>query len=301
MEKQFRYYLGRITKGGVLKTNDLIDAIMQPMIISKKEYSYTFANMQYDRSRNFIFGKLVKFKPEGKVETLEPEQHLESTLNTPNKRESSSAFIIVLDYMGIVYPHIWNSLLKDQFERYFADLIHEKHDNFFVSCDIDPIVDLRSFVEHISHMDKVDKISATVVPPNPLFGPVWKDLKEYMEGRGSGELTINEKSKYINGIKTKIMDIVTSVFEAEKMNDSEQKNKFFENKKFDISDAAILMAADGYGRARIEGSSGKDKVVIRTKDNQKSFLFDKDPNINDLFELALEEFEKINGERYLNH
>lgn len=301
MPKQYRYYLGRISKGGVLSTEDLISAILNPATIKKNSYSYTFANMHYDKKNNYIFGKLVKFIPEGEVETIEPLQHRETSVYIPHKKESSSPFVIALDYMGIAYPTIWNSLLKDQFEKYFCELIREKFDDFFVSCEIEPVVDLRTFVERVATMDKVDKISATVMPPNPLFGPVWKELKEYMENRGSGEITISEKSKYIDGIKTKVMNIMSSILEATGLTDTEEKNTFFENQKYDISDAAILMAADGYGRAKIEGSNKEGKVIIRTKDNQKSFLFDKDPDGQEFFGLVLEEFERINGERYLRH
>ena len=75
--------------------------------------------------------------------------------------------------MGIVYPHVWNNLQKEQFEKYFCELITEKHENFFVSCMIEPIVDLRTFVDRVSKLSRIEKINATVVPPNPLFDPVW--------------------------------------------------------------------------------------------------------------------------------
>ena len=44
MGKHYRYYLGRITKGGVLETKDLINAVIDPAIISKNLYHYTFTN-----------------------------------------------------------------------------------------------------------------------------------------------------------------------------------------------------------------------------------------------------------------
>ena len=45
MSKHYRYYLGRITKGGVLETKDIVDAVMNPVIISKNLYNYTFTNI----------------------------------------------------------------------------------------------------------------------------------------------------------------------------------------------------------------------------------------------------------------
>ena len=51
MANNYRYYLGRITKGGVLKTEDVVTAIMNPVILSKKLYNYTFTNMHYDKEK----------------------------------------------------------------------------------------------------------------------------------------------------------------------------------------------------------------------------------------------------------
>ncbi len=300
MPKQYRYYLGRITKGGSLTSNDLIEAIMKPVIIRKKEYSYTFTNMYYDQKNNYLFGKLVKFMPIGEVETIEPNEHKESTMLIQHKKESSSPFVVVLDYMGIAYPHIWNTLQKEQFEKYFCELICEKYDNLLVSCKIEPIVDLRTFIERVSTIDIVQRISANVVPPNPLFGPAWKELKDYMEKRESGELSISEKSKSTNGLRTKLVSFMKSILEMKNASD-EEKIKLLENEKYDISDAATLMAADGYGRAKIEGLSNNEQIVIKTKDNQKSFLFDKDPDREELFNFVKEELVTINSERYLEH
>ena len=72
-------------------------------------------------------------------------------------------------------------------------------------------------------------------------------------------------------------------------------------KSYDISDAALLMAADGYGHAKVEGKSDGGILVIKTKDNQKSFQFDKTPDIEEFFTLVKSKFEAINSERDLQH
>jgi len=299
MGKHYRYYLGRITKGGVLETKDLINAVMNPAIISKNLYHYTFTNMHYNKEKNYIYGKLVKYTLESEIETVLPEQHKESSVYVAHKKESSSPFIIILDYMGIVYPHVWNNLLKEQFEKYFSELITEKHENFFVSCMIEPIVDLRTFVDRVSTLSRIEKINATVVPPNPLFGPVWEELKDYLNDRDTKELTVIEKSNHLDGIKTKVKKLM-----AYFLNEDLATNngiEFLKKQQYDMTDAAILMAADGYGRATLEGYNGNEKVIIKTKDNQKSFLYDKDPEEEDFYYFVLEEFKSINNERYLGH
>ena len=68
-----------------------------------------------------------------------------------------------------------------------------------------------------------------------------------------------------------------------------------------VGDAALLMAADGYGRARVKGIEDGHEVTIRTSENQRSFLFDGDPNPKLLFDLAYESLHRINEERGLEH
>lgn len=298
MAKHHRYYLGRISKGGVLTTEDLIDAIMHPMTIQKNKYSYTFANMHFDKTYKYVFGKLVKFLPEGEVETIEPVKHEESSVFIDHKIESSSPFIITLDNMGIAYPTVWNEVTEEQFEKYFSELIIAKFDGFFVDCKIEAIVDLRTFVDRLVEIDRIDKIKATVMPPNPLFGPVWKGLKEYMERRDTGEVTISEKTKTENGIKTSIKKIMQNILRSKEEKNTDMQ---VEEGSYDVTDAALLMAADGYGHAKVEGKSNNEKVIIKTKDNQKSFQFDKNPDKDEFFAIVKNKFETINDERDLQH
>ncbi|MEW6058427.1 MAG: hypothetical protein AB1540_17640 [Bdellovibrionota bacterium] len=68
-----------------------------------------------------------------------------------------------------------------------------------------------------------------------------------------------------------------------------------------VGDAAILMAADGYGSGKVVGVEETRTVTIRTSENQKSFVSDGDPSPEELYRIAYEQFAKINNERYLDH
>lgn len=68
-----------------------------------------------------------------------------------------------------------------------------------------------------------------------------------------------------------------------------------------IADAAILMAADGYGRGRVRGSSQNEEVVIRTSDTQKSFLSPKDPDPSDLAIKTQNILSQLKDERGMDH
>ena len=292
---QHRYYMGRIIKAGQLDIQNIIDAIMEPSTITKREYGYTFIDMYYDEKQEYLFGKLAKFKPDGEVEAIEPHKHKEVTIAIPDIKSSISPFVVDLKYMGIAYPQVWNNLKKDQFEKYFCELIEEKYDRLLVECTIEPIVDLQTFVSRVSEMDSIDLIKATVVPPNPLFGPVWKELKEYMENRDSSEFAIREKAKSPSGIKTKIIKLMKRYFEEENIQIDNH------NIEYGISDQAVLMTADGYGHASLEGKKNGEEIIIKTKDNQKSFLYYKEPNREEFALKVREVLENINEERYLQH
>jgi hypothetical protein len=61
------------------------------------------------------------------------------------------------------------------------------------------------------------------------------------------------------------------------------------------------MAADGYGHARVKGFENGRPVIIRTSENQKTFLFEGEPSPQRLFEQTFEMFQRINDERGLEH
>ena len=67
------------------------------------------------------------------------------------------------------------------------------------------------------------------------------------------------------------------------------------------ADAAILMAADGYGRGKVVGEENGEEVVVKTSDSQKSFSHDKEPSPEDLAGAAKVQFDKVSKERDMKH
>ena len=72
-------------------------------------------------------------------------------------------------------------------------------------------------------------------------------------------------------------------------------------KQVDIGDAAILMAADGYGHGHIEGTEGNKMVIVSTRETKLSILFDKEPDPIELKNQVIEIFEDINKKRHMDH
>ena len=62
------------------------------------------------------------------------------------------------------------------------------------------------------------------------------------------------------------------------------------------------MAADGYGTGKVAGEDNNGEIIeVRTRDVQKSFLFEKDPSPDFLARKANEEFIKVSEERKMEH
>jgi hypothetical protein len=131
----------------------------------------------------YVYARLAKYEPEGMIAKVDTAKHDEIDTQVDNKLIASSPFVYIPEYSGIAYQHIWNSIQQEIFVRRFSDIIVETFQKFFVKCEIDPITDYRTFVKKLIELEHINKLSATVSPPNPLFGVIWKELKEYLKSR----------------------------------------------------------------------------------------------------------------------
>jgi len=302
MKNTARYYLGRVHKAGHLDQEGLIGAIVNAVSIERRNFNFTFTDAKVfgnKDSPNFIFARLAKYNPRAAVDVVRQEDHKEATANIDNLIDASSPFVFIPRFSGIAYQHISGRLEKDVFERAFSGLISKKYDNFFVSCEIEPITDLRTFIARLSKLEAVKRLQATVKPPNPLFGVCWASLKDYLISRNLEEVSVKEEAQPKGGINTNIQKIAEIMIQGEGRID--EVKKLLEPYMQGIGDAAVLMAADGYGKARIEGVEDKKTVIIHTRENQKSFVFGKEPTPDELYERAFAELQAINDERYLDH
>lgn len=300
MAAQSRYYMARVIKLGELTAEKLIHAIQQPISVQVRGVRYTFTDF-----RRFgpvdcptgIYAKLAKYKPDGAVEVVRPDAHIVGKEGVENLIEAASPFVYLPEFGGLAYKHVWNVLPREQFERAFCELVETSEKKFFVKCELDPITDLRTFVARIAKMERVTVIQATVKPPNPLFSPCWKSLNDYVKKRRLSEVQIKEESD--SGIATNVQQIAMAI--ATESATASGLKEMMEPLLEGVGDAALLMAADGYGHAKVVGIEGAKSVVVRTGENQKSFLFAREPVPEELLQTAHAQFLAINEERYLDH
>jgi hypothetical protein len=166
-----------------------------------------------------------------------------------------------------------------------------------VECKIEPITNLEKFLQKLQTLDNFAEISAKVKPPNPLFGEAWRSLREYLTRRQIGELRINERAGEMGWLQSDLPRHIKGI-----LSQSESK-PYKPEKPIDITDAGILMAADGYGDGKIVGSEKNTgrMIILRVSEKHTSFLFEAEPEPDALFQEAHRQFQNISNERNMDH
>lgn len=289
-----RYYLGRVIKLGRLDQNMLMDAIAEAPTLSIGKFAWTITDVtdRRDYDLPFVFGRLSKFSREGHVTIVDTNSKSQVDALAENLLVASSPFVYLPEYSGIAYLHVWNGIQEEIFPRRFKTIIEATYDGFFVDCSIEPVSDYRAFTSKLKEIDHFTEISAKIYPPNPLFGRLWGSLKDYVKKRNATELSVKESSEEGKGIRTNIINLLVGIMENPQFEPEEET---------DITDAALLMSADGYGRGKVVGESKGNEVIIRTTETQKSFLHTKEPIPKELAEESSDHFRKISKERDMGH
>lgn len=290
------YYLGRVIKIGTLDHEKLIKAILNPKPILAWGFAWSFISAQKGTidGVDFVYAKLCKYSPDAEVMIVVPEKGEEKSQEEPNLRIASSPFIYIPEFSGIAFLRVSTHVEPHTFMKRFATLVKNKYDNFFVDCKIEAISDLRTFAIKLSKLESIVNISATISPPNPLFGHLWEDLKKYLDARRTDKMKIQEESFGDKSISTNLPSLIENISEH-------TSEKPFMPSKVDIGDAAILMAADGYGTGYVKGRQQGEMVVIKTSETIKNFSFSKEAVPEDLFRKVYDILNKINEDRHMKH
>ena len=296
MPRKGTYYLGRVVKTGALNVDDIITALREPESIIHYSVAWTLLDIQelLDGRTKYFFGRLVKYDPKAEVSIVDPKEKKVIRRREPNMTIASSPFIYIPDLSGISFLHISNQIEYKTFMSRWADVVNASHGRILAKCDIDPITDLRSFAKKLRSLDGIYKITATVSPPNPLFGPLWKELKEYLEQRKADRLKHQEDSNQHTPLQTELVEHVEGIV-------NQERNMPYSPGPLPIGDAAILMAADGYGKGYVQGKQGEELVTIKTSETVRNFTFARDPDPEKLYEKTRQILRDIEEERHMEH
>lgn len=289
-----RYYLARVHRSGNVTPDSIIDAIADPMHVEIGSYVYTFTDIERDPNGQFVFAYLAKYVDTGEVAVVEPDRHVAVPASVPNLQVARSAFVYIPRHAAVAFQHVWNKLQREQFVKAFTELVLEKHRHFFAGFELEAITDLTTFIRKIGELDVVTRLEATVHPPNPLFGSLWKSLRDHMRQRNVAEIKVQEKAANADGITTSIPQVVQTTM-------SETTAVPVAVVEPPLVDAAVLMAADGYGKAKVEGTRRGQRIIVRTQESQLGFEHAKDPAPVELYDAAGQLLTKIERDRGLEH
>jgi len=297
MPQQGIYYLARLSKMGNLTSEMVMRALLNPIPVLLYGNAWSFVDTKEYVTAGFeyISGRLVKYRPDAEVTVIDPTRRTEMKQQEPNLRLAYSPFVYIPKYSGVAFLRVSNQIEEWHFTNRFTKIIEGTYDSFFVECDLNLVADLKTFAVKLQALSGIYRISAKVVPPNPCFGPLWKPLRDYIKRRRSGQMIVREDARSQEPLNSDLPKIV------EKVANQKEDEPYVPKDELPIGDAAILMAADGYGTGQIEGQQEGAFVIIRTSETNRNFTFDKDPVPEELFAIAVEMFERIRKERHMEH
>lgn len=297
MSKKGTYYAGRVLKLGLLNQDKLLDSIKNPISVKYRGSAWSFTDVEEhdENGLRFVFGRLSKYAPDGEVGVVDEFTRSEKKQPEPNLLVASSPFVYIPDHSGIVFLNVSGHIEVRTFVRRFCEVVEKTHHNFFVDCDIELVTDLKTFAAKLLSLDGIFKIEARISPPNPLFSPLWESLERYLRGRNTDRMTVIEDAPGSEVLRTDLPSLVEAA-----AHQTEEK-RFIPKSEIPIGDAAILMAADGYGSGVIRGRRDDEVVVIKTSETAVNFSFEKTPEPYELAMKSLEIFEKIEKQRHMEH
>jgi hypothetical protein len=288
------FYVGRVIKTGVdYDQNKLIEAILRAPAIKTKKYKWGFVETGKSKiaRQTFIYGQLAQYESDGQIDVIEESTRSRKKSQAKNQVRSTSKFVYFPEHSGIVFLNVWNSIPVNVFIARFSELIDSFFGNMFVNTEIELITDYKKFSTKIKELDAVTEISANVHLPNPLFGDLWGELDKELRSRNSECLEVTEKAKAGGSMKTNLVELVSSIVEFRKV------------KKIDISisEAAVLMAADGYGKGTVHGVKDLQPVIVKTDKMELTISMDKDLESDEIAAVALDMLNKVKLERNMKH
>jgi hypothetical protein len=297
MSKSARYNLSRLVKGGVLDASKVIEALKNSPSVTSRDFAWTLTDVAEDivtdegTTHRYTFGRLAKYDPDALIDIVDESSRSTTQRLEPNMQKAASDFVYLPDSAVFGHRHVWNEIRPSDFRQHVADLIVAFHAGFFVQCAIEPIADLSLFLSKLAQLEKVTELKANVSPPNPLFGMFWSNLDKYLAERRLRSLTIKENAKLNDSVPTQAPEIARRI----------EAGNVEEGNPAPIGDAAVLMAADGYGRAEVGGTRNGQTIIVKTKDNAISITLPASVTPAELALAVVKEVKRLESKRGLIH
>jgi hypothetical protein len=233
----------------------IYSALTSKVTETRRKFRYGFFDVQDLKSEEgiYAFGRMVKYKPvlEGEIVDEERREIVEGGL--PLGVVAKPEFLLHYESSLVAYRPISNRLSHRQFRLVYAALIEAAHRDFFVSADLQPVVEQYKLLEAVFRFSRIDRISFEIRPTNPSNRDIYRH--------------IDRRLKALNAAKIK----ETIISEQGGINQRELKD--------DDAFRSLLMASDGYGFGEVEGEIEGHKATIATEDTpvQEEIIATDDP------------------------
>lgn len=200
----------------------------------------------------FIYGTLVKYRPETSEETVRPESGAIVDMNIKNAIVAKAPFFIHVSEGLIAFHPAGSDISIDSFCKRFKEVFEAGHGGFFVDVEIQMIQERYSIVELLGRFSIITSIIVHLRPSNPNSGHRWKDVDEDLQATNTAKYT----------------EVRTASSENKPLNVAGNQDVI----------AKLTMAEDGYGQGIIEGVLDGEKKRVTTGEDPASA---RAPNVSD--------------------
>jgi hypothetical protein len=273
-----QYFFGRLNLIAVFdnKREFLLTGLRGKSIIHIRNSGWGFfeINEIEDRGDNWLYGYLVKYRPETDEEKVVTETHTIEDEIVQDRVKAKARFFVHIESGVIAYRTISNHISRGQFVNNFVAVFQENHENFFVQAEIQSIEEELPMLETLQRFTRIQEVRIVLHPSNPNNRDIWdrtdRRIKDLNAVKYQEQLEANRHS---DGL------YVTQ--------DEEIKGK-------------ITMAVDGYGLAEVTGTLDGNNKTVRTNDNPITRQApNDDAPVEDIFQSILLAF-RIIKERFQN-
>lgn len=241
----------------------LLEAFSKPVHVTKGNFRFMVANYKHldFKGNAYIYGELFKYKHLLENEVINEKTKEVKVEDVEFGIVATSKFFIHCGSNIIAFRPVSGRISAQQVYTHLADLIEEGHNRFFVSAEIDPIIEEIRISDFINSLISIQKIFVDVRPTNPSNREVYKELDERLH-----RLEVEREQRTVSAR--------SGGFNIEEL----RKDEIFQS---------IYMATDGYGVASVTGVSESGEIVTLNTDDSPVIMkvVDNDDPVNILGQL----------------
>jgi len=220
------------------KKDFIIHSVNANTAVSIGDFEWSFFEVEklQEGDEFFIYGCLVKYRPEAIEDVVDRNRHTFSKASIPDKVVAKSQFVLHPHSGVIAYHPVANKISSNQFRNNFSRVIETANNNLLIQAAIEVIDEETEIIEALKTLSSIHYISLELHPSNPNNRERWKRTDERLQ-----KMEVDKYQEYYEsraGIKL------------------DDEDETYGN---------ILMAADGYGKATIGGIKNGEKTEISTE------------------------------------